>query len=549
MSLRSRGRTAAFLATLLVAPLLAATAATPTAAAPSAPARQAGAASLAVSPAAYVGGQRITFSGDLGVRGIRRIKLQLNLSRPGDPWNDVNGFKPRRTRADGTFRFRYLAPAMFGMQMRVVSGEIATPAVEFHALSQDLVVDVLPEMEGLDVGQVVAEAPFSLAVDTTPEGGSDLARRTDLPPPAFPGRELTLQRRRTDGTWADVPTGPVVTDARGEARFEGLELLGSTGTMVYRVVQEAWTGDRSRIGWFPSFPVYVDVLLPGEVPAARREARSAPASRDVSVAGTSQEAGTLLTVARDVASRTAAERYQWRPSLWDFGWTYGESLTDRPSRGEDRVGHWVEWSDGSGRSAKHNGGLMLDSQRQNKDGLGQSFGTTMVTMQGNPRARGRWEVRLRMKSTEDAHRDLPVLIELVPEDADPSCRATGITIAEASPHERGITIGVRNEQGEEWTRTEPGVSVNGTSHALAVEVTGSHVSWFLEGELIGTVTSKSAIPDVPLTLRLSLQGGGPLQQVDRTQAIFDWMRGYGLDRGRTVSGGPALTRGSHDLYC
>jgi hypothetical protein len=549
MSSRSRGRTAASLATLLVAPLLVATAAaTPTAAAPTVTTLEASGASLAVSPAAYIGGQRITFSGDLGVSGERRIKLQLNLSRPGDPWNDVNGFKPRRTRADGSFSFRYLAPAMFGMQMRVVSGKIATPAVEFHALSQDLVVEVRPDITGLAEGQVVADEPFALQVDTTPESGSDLARRTDLPPPAFPGRELTLQRRRADGTWADVPTDPVATDGRGLASFDGLVLPGSAVTTVYRVVQEAWTEGKSKIGWYPSFPVYVDTLLPGEVRAARREALSAPASDDV-VVGVGQEAGTLLTVARDVASTTAAERYQWRPSLWDFGWTYGESLTDRPSRGEDRVGHWVEWSDGSGRSAKHNGGLMLDSQRQNKDGLGQSFGTTMVTMQGNPRARGRWEVRLRMKSTEDLHRDLPVLIELVPEDAGPSCRATGITIAEASPHDRGITFGVRNEQGGEWTRTESGVSVNGTSHAVAVEVTGSHISWFLEGRLIGTVTAKEAIPDVPLTLRLSLQGGDEHQQVDRTQAIFDWMRGYGLDRGRTVTGGPALTRGTHELYC
>lgn len=543
MSSRSRGRTAALASLLAATPLLVAPAlVAPAAAGPT----TSNGASLQISPKEYVGGQRITFAGDLGVTGQRRIKLQVNLSRPGDTWNDVKDFKPRTTRADGTFRFRYLAPSMFGIQMRVASGRFHTPAQEFHALSQDLVVGLRPGVSGLEPGQVLVDRPFELTVDTTPEAVSDLARRTDLPPPAFPGRELTLQRRQ-GGSWVDVATDAVTTDAQGRGTFGGLVLGAAGQTMVYRVVQEAWTQGKSRVGWYPSFPVYVDVVSN----ARTARAVSTGSLATLTAAGAdpvTREPGTLLQLARDVASKTAAERYQWRPSLWDFGWTYGESLSDRPSRGSDRTGWWDEWSDGTGRSAKHNGGLMLDSQRQNKDGYGASVGTTMVTLRDNARSRGRWEVRLRMKSTETAHRDLRALIELVPADAAAGCRATGITIAEASPHQRGITIGARNSAGDEWRRTEGGVSVNGTSHAVAVEVTDQHISWFLEGQLIGTVTSKAAIPDVPLTLRLSLQGEGQ-QQVNRTQAIFDWMRGYGLDRGQQVDGGPALTRGTHELYC
>ncbi|GAA1479055.1 hypothetical protein GCM10009623_35010 [Nocardioides aestuarii] len=543
MSSWSRGRTAALSSLVLCVPLLAAPALVgPAGAAPTA----VSSASLQISPREYVGGQRITFAGDLGVAGKRRIKLQVNLSRPGDTWKDVKGFKRRTTRADGTFRFRYLAPSMFGIRMRVASGGLHTPAQEFHALSQDLVVGLRTGVTGLDPGQVVVDRPFDLTVDTTPEAVRDLARRTDLPPPVFPGRALTLQRRQ-GGSWVDVATDAVTTDAQGRGTFEGL-VLGTAGqTVVYRAVQEAWTQDNSRVGWYPSFPVYLDVV------ASARTARAVATGSLATLTATesdpvTRESGTPLQVARDVASKTAAERYGWRPSLWDFGWTYGESLTDRPSRGADRTGWWEEWSDGTGRSAKHNGGLMLDSQRQNKDGYGASVGTTMVTMRGNPRARGRWEVRLRMKSTETTHQDLRALIELVPADATAGCRATGITVAEASPHQKGITIGARNQAGDEWKRTEGGISVNGTSHAVAVEVTDRHISWFLEGRLIGTVTSKAAIPDVPLTLRLSLQGKGQ-QQVNRTQAIFDWMRGYGLDRGEQVDGGPSLAKGSHDLYC
>lgn len=546
MSLRLRGRLFAPVVLLLVAPLLVATA--------SQPATAASSPDLRVSPGQYVGGQRILFAGHLGVSGKRRVKLQLNLSRPGDEWKDVNDFRKRWTRADGSFRFRYTAPAMFGMQMRVASGKHHSTPIEFHARSQDLVLGLRTGLDGLAPDQVLGGSPFDLVVDTTPEGGSDLARRTDLPPPAFPGRGLTLQRRTEDGAWAKVETPvPVTTDSRGIGVFTGLTLPSVTEAAVYRVVQERWTVDNSRIGWYPSFPTYVQVLpeLPSSSPSSGADtAETAPtAMAGLALAAARPAAeGVPLTVARDVASKTAAERYQWRPSLWDFGWTYGEDLTDRPGRGTDRVGWWQDWADGTGRAAKHNGGLMLDSQRQNKDGLGSSIGTTMATLQDNPMRYGRWEVRLRMKSTETQHRDLRAHIELVPEDAAPGCHAEGITIAAASPHTRGVDIGVHNAAGRSWTRTEPGVSVNGTSHAVAVEVTRKHISWFLEGQLIGTVTDPAAIPDEPMTLRVSLQGKDQ-ERVNRTQAIFDWMRGYSLDRGTQVGGGPTLVSGTHEHSC
>ena len=558
MSLCPRRRVPAPVALLLVAPLLVATSATSASAAPTAsPAAPEGAArpsasTLRVSPKEYVGGQRILFAGDLGVAGKRRVKLQLNLSRPGDEWKDVNGFRKRWTRSDGSFRFRYTAPAMFGIQMRVASGKHRTSPIEFHARSQDLVIAIESGRSGLDADEVQAGSPFDLVVDTTPEGGSDLARRTDLPPPAFPGRELTLQRRAGDGTWNTVQTPEVTTDARGIGVFSDLTLPASPSQVVFRVTQEKWTAKKSRIGWYPSFPTYVNVVSQQRTAAgaSARPADTAPTALAGLAVATAQTAGEgePLSVGRDVASKTAAERYQWRPSLWDFGWTYGESLTDRPSRGSDRVGWWQDWADGTGRAAKHNGGLMLDSQRQNKDDLGSSVGTTMATLQDNPMRYGRWEVRLRMKSTETSHRDLLAHIELVPEGTAPRCHAEGITIASASPHSRGVEIGVRNQAGKSWSRTEPGISVNGTSHAVAVEVTKKHISWFLEGRLIGTVTDRAAIPDGPMTLRVSLQGKDQ-DRVNRTQAIFDWMRGYALDRGRKVGGGPSLSQGTHSHYC
>ena len=43
---------------------------------------------------------------------------------------------------------------------------------------------------------------------------------------------------------------------------------------------------------------------------------------------------------------TASGTNKWAPSLWDFAWERGQSLTDRPSRGSDRRGWWSDRATG-----------------------------------------------------------------------------------------------------------------------------------------------------------------------------------------------------------
>jgi hypothetical protein len=51
-----------------------------------------------------------------------------------------------------------------------------------------------------------------------------------------------------------------------------------------------------------------------------------------------------------------------------------------------------------------------------------------------------------------------------------------------------------------------------------------------------------------MTLRLSLVGDEQ-KEMNRTQAIFDWQRGYSLQSGRSVTSGHALRRGTHSGGC
>ncbi len=481
------------------------------------------ASTLSVSPKVYVGGQSLTFQGNLGRSGQQRIHLQTHMGRAGDAWTDLPGFSTL-TKADGSFRFTHRAPSMFGIKLRVVGGGAATPAFNSVAQSQDLVLKAVSNDSGLGPGQELAGVPFTINVDTTPT----LPARPDLPGPAFPGRVLTLQQRVNGSQWSTLDTTTV--NQSGNASFS--VTVDQAGPVVYRVRQENWTANGNQIGWFPSFPTPVDVV-------ARRP--SAPRTTHTT-STTPAPARVLATPAARTngPAATAGGTYRWGASRWDFAWEFGESLSSPPYRGTVKKGWWRDASNGSGRVGKHNGGLMLDSQRE-RYGAGD-FGTTSATLHGNPMTYGRWETKLRLKSPERNARDYRVRLELVPERAaDYHCGAQNIVMANFSAHGSKVTVGAKSLQGAKWSYTRPLASLIDNSAAFAVEVTKGHITWFLNGRPIATVKNSAAVSDVPMTLRLSLVGQGQ-SEMNRTQAIFDWQRGFSADPGRVVTSGHGLTR-------
>jgi hypothetical protein len=493
---------------------------------------------LSVSPGVYVGGQALTFEGNLGRRGVQRIHLEFQMS--GDSWTPTGGFSTW-TKGDGSFEFRFPAMSMFGIRVRVASARVATPARTLSARSQDLTLTAVTDTPGLDEGQVLAGRPFDIEVDTRPR----LSHRPDLPGPAFPGRTLTLQQRARGDSWSTLDT--TTTDGLGQGSFE--VTVDEPGMVVYRVRQENWTANGNEIGWFPSFPTYVEVLA-GQSPRSLTEtmAASSTSSTDRRSVQSSSGATTKPMPARLSGSTTASQTYGWAPAKWDFAWEFGESLTSRPYRGADRRGWWRDASNGSGRAAKHNGGLMLDSQRQ-FEGPGD-HGTTSATLRGNPRRYGRWEAKIRLKSPETNARDYRVRVELVPDrPRDYHCGAQNITVAEVAAHGSSVRVGAKARKGaRQWTYRRPLGTLLGPSAAFAVEVTKGHISWFVNGRVIATVRSAAAVSAVPMTLRLSLVGDGQ-REMNRTQAISDWQRGFSLERGRTVTTGHALRRGTHAGGC
>ena len=177
-----------------------------------------------------------------------------------------------------------------------------------------------------------------------------------------------------------------------------------------------------------TFPTYVTVLDPGQAPrsASPVRRRSPTHERGPGAGGRAPWAG--------AASATASSRYGWYPTLWDYTWEAGQSLTSPPDVGSVRSGWWQDYSDGAGRVSRQNGGLYLDSQRNNAGGPGD-FGTTRATLRGAAQADGRWEARLRLKSAEATATDFTVLVELVPErPEDYACGRRNIVLAQVAAH-------------------------------------------------------------------------------------------------------------------
>lgn len=484
--------------------------------------------SLAFAPQAYVAGQALTFSGTLGRSGARRITLQQHMNRPGDRWFPVRGFSGT-TAADGSFGFSFPAPAMFGIRYRVVGkGGTVTPPVSFNAKGQDLTMWVAgpdPTSPG-DTGQAIAGVPFTIAVDTTPS----LVRRPEtIGLPVFTGRTLTLQRRVDGDSWETLATSTVLPDGMGY--FPGV--TAAAGTVVYRVRQEDVLSGGNRIGWMQTFPTYVTVLDPAQAlpPLVRPQRPGGVRPRsDATPFAPRRSAG--------AAGATASSRYGWYPTLWDYTWEAGQSLTSPPDVGSVRTGWWQDYSDGAGRVSRQNGGLYLDSQRNNAGGPGD-FGTTRATLVDAGRAYGRWEARLRLKSAEATAEDFTVLVELVPErPEDYACGRRNITLAQVAAHSGTMTFGAKADT-RQWTGTRTIPSLVHSSPAVAVEVGTKHITWFWDGRPIGTVKGRAAVSGVPLALRFSMVGD-QVTEHNQTGVVSDWQRGFAIDRGRQVRSGPRL---------
>ena len=158
-------------------------------------------------------------------------------------------------------------------------------------------------------------------------------------------------------------------------------------------------------------------------------------------------------------------------------------------------------------------------------------GTTSVTLRGNAQTYGRWEFRRRIDVFEDAGPDYKVKIDLVPEKAKHDrCGANTVNVAEVTYDATKVKIGVKSQRAKKsWQGNRRIPRLSDGPHTFGIELTRSHITWFLDGRSLATVKNKKAVPGVPLTPRLSLVGKKQ-EEMRRTRVLYDWQRAWQLNK-------------------
>ncbi len=481
--------------------------------------------SLSVSAGPYAPGQGVSFTGALGKSGVRTITLQQHMNRPGDAWFAVRDFKSK-TRSDGTFGFVWQAPSMKGISFRVVAKKMATPAVMLNSSQEDVLMSVTePEnpQSTYSNNSVEAGVPFAITVRSVPGL------------PEFAGRSVTLQRRVNGDTWQTLGTSTLGADGYGY--LQGL-VEPAAGTVVYRSVVGAYTAGGSQVGWLQSFPTYLTVHSPGTLPVVGSDKGAGKGSAPTAVRGQTGRSQLPVAPRRSGASATASSKFGWYPTLYDYSWEFGQPLDGPPATGKLNKGKWQEYSDGTGRVGRLNGAMYIQSQR---DGAG--YGTTRATLRGAGLTYGRWETRLGLRAYGGGIADPKVLLELVPErPQDYACGKRNITMAEVSAGSRTVVFGAKADS-RQWVGSRQVASLTSGTPAVAVEVNKDHITWYWDGKVIGSLKSKKAVSDVPMTMRFSIVG----DQVTpgNSVGIFtDWQRAFAIKSGKQVTKGPKLRASS-----
>ena|SRR4051794_3183683 len=146
---------------------------------------------------------------------------------------------------------------------------------------------------------------------------------------------------------------------------------------------------------------------------------------------------------------------------------------------------------------------------------------------------GRWETRMRTDRESKGNTDYRVVVSLVPESKrQRHCGAQDIDLLDYNPqrsHTANFNIHTlpnrrfsasetlkRKVGGDEW-------------HEFAVEVTRSHISWFIDAHVVRTEKRPAALSGKKLTMQAALVAE-PGHKMNKTRVQLDWARYWTLKK-------------------
>ena len=186
------------------------------------------------------------------------------------------------------------------------------------------------------------------------------------------------------------------------------------------------------------------------------------------------------------------------------------------------------------------GMLTLDSTRRS--------GTVTATLTGSPRRYGRWEARVRGRQYGAAGTPFHAIWELVP-TTGAHCGARGIVLSDYALDGRQARMHVRNLPRHDFTAAKPMALRGNAFHTYAIEVTKTHISWFVDTRVVRTERRPEARTGAAYDIRFRLQAT-PGASMRQGRMQMDWVRYYGLERKNAKSiAAPQLQHATYSRAC
>jgi hypothetical protein len=198
-----------------------------------------------------------------------------------------------------------------------------------------------------------------------------------------------------------------------------------------------------------------------------------------------------------------------------YGWYRGNSLTRYEFIGRTDSFWKVR---GAGVVRNQHGMLTLNTTRK---------GSVSATLDRAGHAYGRWEMRLRAKRYSSAAANYQVMTELVPAGKRKQhCGGQNISL-------ESYRLG--SNRAKFYIHTLPrntfhafrGMNLgNDRWHTFAVEVSKTHISWFVDAHVVNTERRPAALSGVPLTVRFTMKAA-PGKTMNKSRMQMDWLRYWG----------------------
>jgi hypothetical protein len=220
-----------------------------------------------------------------------------------------------------------------------------------------------------------------------------------------------------------------------------------------------------------------------------------------------------------------------------------------------KVFRWgdAQWADDFIGPVKGAWSLNRPGQINNQHGMLTINGTAgggdvVATMTGHARQYGRWETRVRAEQYSRGGTPYHVVAELVP-TGDDHCGARNIVLEDYALGTSRARMAIRNLPNREFTAARRLDLRPGPFHTYAVEVTKTHVSWFVDTRVVMTERRDAALSGATYAFRFRL-ADKPGARMNPGRMQMDWLRYYSLARANARSiAAPQATEGSYARAC